>query len=85
MRLRLMCRPTTGRAHGVFNVESKEAVFCEKNHNVENQTGACFIRSKEIFRLHAIESMEMINDVHRKKTTFSEQMQVCHQKTTMRQ
>ncbi len=74
---------TANRLCDVFDVESEEAVFFEKNQNIENQIGACFNRSKDIFRMHATASLEMINYVQRKKTTFSEQMQVLHQQKSM--
>jgi hypothetical protein len=74
---------TANRSYDVFDVESKEAVFYEKNQNIENQIGACFNRSKDVFRMHATASLEMINDVQRKKTTFAEQMQVLHREKSM--
>jgi hypothetical protein len=64
---------TANRSHNVFDVESKEDFFFENNQNAENQTGACFDRSKDIFRTRATASLEMIL-----KTCVTRRSNFCH-------
>ncbi len=53
-----------------IDLEHDEAIFYEKEFNIEKQLGACFKRSQDLFKMYAKDSKAMIKDAIRNGTVF---------------